>query len=65
MLFAKEFLHIFFFFVGVFDVFSRVFEKGGGVVVSTCSVLAIMYVSNTNLQLQIQLLNETTDLIKS
>jgi len=47
-LFAWLFLHIFFFFVGVFDVFFRVFEKKGG----SLFVLAIMYVRNTNLQLQ-------------
>lgn len=51
MLFAREFLHIFICLVGIFDVFFRTFEKGGGVVVCTCSVLAIMYVINTNLSI--------------
>jgi hypothetical protein len=47
-----EFLHIFICLVGVFDVFFRTFEKrGGGVVVCTCSILAIMYVRNTNLSI--------------
>ena len=30
MLFAREFLHIFICLVGIFDVFFRVFERGGG-----------------------------------
>jgi hypothetical protein len=51
MLFAREFLHIFICLVGIFDVFFRTFENGGGVVVCTCSVLAIMYVRNTNLSI--------------
>jgi hypothetical protein len=51
MLFAREFLHIFICLVGIFDVFFRTFEKGGGVVVCTCSVFAIMYVRNTNLSI--------------
>ena len=52
MLFAREFLHIFIRLVGIFDVFFHTFEKGGGgVVVCTCSVLAIMYVRNTNLSI--------------
>ena len=49
-LFAREFLHIFICLVGISDVFFRVFEKGG-VIVCTCSVLAIMYVRNTNLSI--------------
>ena len=49
MFFVREFLHIFFFLVGDFVVFS-VFLKRGGV---SLFVLAIIYVRNTNLQLQI------------
>jgi hypothetical protein len=44
-------LHIFICLVGIFDVFFRVFEKEVGGVVCTCSVLAIMYVRNTNLSI--------------
>ena len=50
MLFAREFLHIFICLVGIFDVFFPYFWKRG-VIVCTCSVLAIMYVRNTNLSI--------------